>query len=131
MAILSEEAKERIRKRRLAGDFKPKDTFVPTPEDPSSINILGDVAGTMWRGIERAGRLAGLGVGTVAAAPMSLLNLAPIKAVRDWAPDIQDIGECMEPGIQGGDNPPNRRAPPVLLGIDETGLGNPTFVTLK
>jgi hypothetical protein len=96
MAILSEEAKERIRKRRLAGDFKPKDTFVPTPEDPSSINILGDVAGTMWRGIERAGRLAGLGVGTVAAAPMSLLNLAPIKAVRDWAPDIQDIGESIE-----------------------------------
>ena len=31
MAILSEEAKERIRKRRLAGDFKPK----PTPTGPA------------------------------------------------------------------------------------------------
>ena len=37
----------------------------------------------------------------------------------------------MDLGIPGGDNPPNRWGPPVLLGIDETGFWTPTSVTLK
>ena len=69
MAILREEAWERIRKRRLAGDFKPKPTPKPSPSQTSiegdddergGLGAVGDVAGTMLRGYERAGRLAGI-----------------------------------------------------------------------
>ena len=84
MAILSEEDRKRIKQKRLAGEFKPKP--IPTPVPPPDVSPgealggLGDIAGTLWRGYERAGRLAGLGLGTVGAVPMSLLNYAPLRS---------------------------------------------------
>ena len=99
----TEEDRERLRQKRLAGDFDRKPTPKPSPRSTSiegdddergGLGSIGDIAGTLWRGYERAARLAGLGIGTVGAVATAPLNLIP--GVRDWAPDIQDIGESIE-----------------------------------
>ena len=53
---------------------------------------LGDMGSTALRYMDRAGRLAGLGVGTLGAAATAPLQLIP--GVTDWLPEVDEISNA-------------------------------------
>ena len=91
MGDLTPEGIEKIRriKERQAAD--PERALART-----SVPGMLDIGGAGWRYLDRATRVAGLGIGTVVGGALNLL-LDPYDStfIGRWLPDIGDVPEAM------------------------------------